>query len=93
MWKKVRRGIRRLNAETPEDGSTQAGQIAPEAVPVRFDYLQESKDLALLGSGMSVSPFLKGKQLIDGSRFRIECIPDIPKRKTACFFTISNNLV
>ena len=50
-----------------EDGSTKAGQITPEAVLVRFDYLQESKDLALLGSGMSVSPFLKGKQMIDGS--------------------------
>nr|WKN34759.1 PQQ-dependent sugar dehydrogenase [Tunicatimonas sp. TK19036] len=57
----------KVQVSDQEDGSTQAGQIAPEAVPVRFDYLQESKDLALLGSGMSVSPFLKGKQLIDGS--------------------------
>ncbi|WKN31870.1 PQQ-dependent sugar dehydrogenase [Porifericola rhodea] len=50
-----------------EDGTSANGSIAPENVRVHFDYLQESKDLALLGANAIVSPLLKGKNLIDGS--------------------------
>ncbi|WPP51601.1 PQQ-dependent sugar dehydrogenase [Catalinimonas niigatensis] len=56
-----------IQVSDAEDGFTLDGGIAPENVRVHFDYLQESKDLALLGANAMVSPFLKGKNLIDGS--------------------------
>lgn len=56
-----------IQVKDNEDGSTADGGIAVENVRVHFDYLQESKDLALLGANSIVSPFLEGKNLIDGS--------------------------
>lgn len=50
-----------------EDGSTQNNKIDPSLVQVSFDYLKESKDLALLGDATRVSPFIAGRNLIDGS--------------------------
>ncbi len=50
-----------------EDGSTVDGGIEPSQVQVSFDYLKESRDLALLGNAARISPFIKGKNLIDGS--------------------------
>lgn len=56
-----------ITVKDKEDGSTRNGQINPAAVGVTFDYLKQSKDLALLGAGNPVSPYLKGRALIDGS--------------------------
>ncbi len=56
-----------IKVEDQEDGSTETGKIDPSRVNVTFDYMQESKDLALLGPNAMVTPFLKGKNLMDGS--------------------------
>ncbi len=57
----------RIEVTDQEDGSTADGKIDPSEVQVSFDYLKESKDLALLGNAARISPFIKGKNLIDGS--------------------------
>lgn len=56
-----------ISVSDQEDGSTGGNKIDPSAVLASFDYLKESKDLALLGNATRVSPFIKGKNLIDGS--------------------------
>src|SRR5690606_31794565 len=57
----------RIEVTDKEDGSTVNGEIQASQVQVSFDYLKESKDLALLGNAARISPFIKGKNLIDGS--------------------------
>jgi cytochrome c len=56
-----------IQVTDPEDGSTRNNTIDPSMVKLSFDYLRESKDLALLGNSARVSAFLKGKYFIDGS--------------------------
>lgn len=59
-----------INVSDPEDGSVQNNTINPAEVQVSFDYLRQSKDLALLGSAGRISPYLEGSNLIEGSDCR-----------------------
>ncbi len=57
----------RVAVTDQEDGNLTSGRIDPMEVKLTFDYLQEGKDLALLGADALITPFAKGKALIDNS--------------------------
>lgn len=59
-----------IRVNDKEDGSLKDNKIKPEEVQVSFDYLRQSKDLALLGNATRISPYLEGSKLIEGSDCR-----------------------